>query len=150
MAIGPVQELIERNEISRLRARYWRYWDGKDFEAWLAQFTEDATFTVDMGVAKPGVELPQLLAAGHQEFRDKLIANNFHSVTVHHGHIPEITLHSPTEASGIWPMEDIVERNGIKMHGHGHYHDRYRKIDGAWRFTAVHLTRLRLIIETRG
>jgi hypothetical protein len=30
------------------------------------------------------------------------------------------------------------------MHGYGHYHDRYEKVDGRWRITSTTLTRLRV------
>ncbi len=144
-----VQILVERDAIIRLKARYWRYWDTKRFDHWLALFAEDATLTADFEVPEPGREMMRLVARGHQEFREKLIAYNLDTVTVHHGHTPEIDLLSPTEAKGIWPMHDLVERGGNTTWGHGHYRETYRKIDGAWRFASVHLTRLRLVQERR-
>ena len=33
-------------------------------------------------------------------------------VTVHHGHMPEIELTSPTTARGIWAMEDMLRYAG--------------------------------------
>ena len=65
--------------------------------------------------------------------------------TVHHGHTFEYAFPSDTEASGRWAMEDIIDHpvRGL-LRGHGHYHERYRRDAGRWRFAAVHLTRLRL------
>ena len=66
-------------------------------------------------------------------------------VTVHHGHTPEIELTSPTTATGIWAMEDMLRwPDGSQMHGYGHYHEEYRRVDGAWRIHRLVLTRLRV------
>jgi hypothetical protein len=66
-------------------------------------------------------------------------------VTVHHGHMPEIELTSPTTATGIWAMEDMLRwPDGTELHGYGHYHESYEKADGAWRIAASTLTRLRM------
>ena len=68
-------------------------------------------------------------------------------VTVHHGHMPEIELTSPTTARGIWAMEDILhtpEDSVNVVHGFGHYHETYERIDGEWRINTLRLTRLRV------
>jgi len=68
--------------------------------------------------------------------------------SVHHGHTPEITLTSQTTASGIWAMEDMLWwTNGPveeHLHGYGHYHEEYRKVDGVWLIAYRNLTRLRV------
>ena len=70
-------------------------------------------------------------------------------VTVHHGHMPEIEVTSPTTATGVWAMEDMLRwPNGMEMHGYGHYHETYEKIDGQWRIKTTTLTRLRVDIRT--
>ena len=56
------------------------------------------------------------------------IRNAVHDlVTVHHGHMPEIEITSPTQARGLWAMEDILkwpEGAAVKtLHGYGHYHN---------------------------
>src|SRR4051812_42746591 len=55
-------------------------------------------------------------------------------VTVHHGHMPEIEVTSPTTARGIWAMEDMLrfpDGSPIReLHGYGHYHETYAKLDG--------------------
>ena len=54
------------------------------------------------------------------------------AVTVHHGHMPEITLTSATTATGIWALhDDIVWPDGTRMQGDGHYHETYDA--GGWR-----------------
>jgi hypothetical protein len=67
-------------------------------------------------------------------------------VTVHHGHMPEIELVSSLEATGVWAMEDHLwwpEGSPIRhLHGYGHYHETYRKMDEGWRIASLRLTRL--------
>src|SRR6476620_10147608 len=66
-------------------------------------------------------------------------------VTVHHGHMPEIELTSPTTARGVWAMEDMLRwPNGMELHGYGHYHDTHEKRDGTWCIKSTTLTRLRV------
>jgi hypothetical protein len=69
-------------------------------------------------------------------------------VTVHHGHMPEIEITSDDTATGIWAMEDKLrwpEGSPIGwMHGYGHYHETYERVDGAWRIKTLTLTRLRI------
>ena len=72
--------------------------------------------------------------------------------TVHHGHTSEIDVTSPTNAAGIWAMEDHLwwpEGSPITtMHGYGHYHETYEKQEGRWRITSTTLTRLRTDVQT--
>src|SRR5207245_1818724 len=72
--------------------------------------------------------------------------------TVHHGHMPEIEITSPATARGVWAMEDKLrwpDGSPIRaMHGYGHYHETYEKIDGHWRIKTITLTRLRLDTES--
>ncbi|MFE3290136.1 nuclear transport factor 2 family protein [Rhodococcus sp. NPDC059234] len=68
--------------------------------------------------------------------------------TVHHGHCPEITVTSPTTATGIWSMEDKLwwSEGDVEhhLHGYGHYHENYRKVDGRWFISYRKLTRQRV------
>jgi hypothetical protein len=69
-------------------------------------------------------------------------------VTVHHGHMPEIEITSPTTATGIWAMEDHLRfppgARLRELHGYGHYHETYVKLEGEWRIQSTKLVRLRL------
>ncbi|WP_242423801.1 nuclear transport factor 2 family protein, partial [Frankia sp. EI5c] len=57
----------------------------------------------------------------------------------------EITLTSPSSATGIWAMEDRVRfPDGTELLGFGHYHETYAKVGGAWRISRQKLTRLRM------
>ncbi len=68
--------------------------------------------------------------------------------TVHHGHMPEIEITSPTTAEGIWAMEDLPWAGDTApmpfktLRGFGHYHETYEKRDGGWGIKTIRLTRL--------
>jgi len=68
--------------------------------------------------------------------------------TVHHGHIPEVVLTSPTAAREIFAMEGLIrwpEGSRRKtLHGWGHYQETYEKIGENWLIKTLRLTRLRI------
>jgi len=67
------------------------------------------------------------------------------AVTVHQGHMPEIDLTSPTTATGIWALNDIVIwPNGMRLDGYGHYSETYEKVDDQWLIKSSKLTRLHM------
>ena len=128
-------------DIKRLKARYFRLMDTKDWDGWAQVFTEDAVMEV------PEADMVATGRAAIMEFVRKALSG---TVTVHHGHMPEIELTGADTATGIWAMFDFVEwtspetgeRSGLR--GFGHYHEEYVKEDGAWRIARTRLTRLRV------
>jgi uncharacterized protein (TIGR02246 family) len=121
--------------IKQLKTRYFRTMDTKDWDGMRAVFTDDVVMdTTDSGGG---------VIAGADEFLAFLRETLADAVTVHHGHMPEITLTSPTTATGIWALEDTVRwPDGTTMHGMGHYHETYEQADGKWRIASSTLTRL--------
>ena len=123
--------------IKQLKARYFRTMDTKDWNGMREVFTDDVV--VDTTASGGGV------VRGADEFMSFLREAIGDVVTVHHGHTPEIDLTSPTTATGVWAMEDMLRwPNGTELHGFGHYHETYDKADGTWRIKRTTLTRLRL------
>jgi uncharacterized protein (TIGR02246 family) len=122
--------------IKQLKARYFRTMDTKDWPGMRAVFTDDVV--MDTSESGGGV------ITGADEFIAFLSETLADVVTVHHGHMPEIDITSPTTATGIWSMEDMLRwPNGMELHGYGHYHETYTKTDGGWRIASTKLTRLR-------
>jgi len=122
--------------IRQLKARYFRTMDTKDWAGMRQVFTDDVV--MDTTSSGGGV------VEGADAFLEFLEPTLRDVVTVHHGHMPEITVTSPTTASGIWSMEDMLRwPDGTEMHGYGHYHETYEKVDGSWRIKSSTLTRLR-------
>jgi ketosteroid isomerase-like protein len=123
--------------IKQLKARYFRTMDTKDWAGMRQVFTDDVV--VDTSEAGGNV------VQGGDEFMTFLQGVIGDVVTVHHGHMPEIELTSPTTATGIWSMEDMLRwPDGSELHGYGHYHETYEKTGGSWRIKSTKLTRLRL------
>lgn len=123
--------------IKQLKARYLRTMDTKDWDGMRQVFTDDVV--TDTTASGGGV------TDGADEFVDFLRQTLADAVTVHHGHMPEITLTSPTTATGIWALQDlIVFPNGLRLLGFGHYHESYVKTGDTWRISELTLTRLHL------
>ena len=123
--------------IKRLKARYFRTMDTKDWEGMRAVFTD--------GVVIDTTESGGGLVTGGDEFMAFLTETLAGARTTHHGHMPEIVVTSPTTATGIWAMEDRIRwPDGSTLHGSGHYHDTYERTDGVWRIASSTLTRLHM------
>jgi hypothetical protein len=132
--------------IRQLKARYCRFLDAKDVESWRGVFTTDVVVKLDMAVSTGGADPMTSLAAEGPGSRDNFVpmvmASLENAATMHHCHTPEITLTSPTTATGIWAMEDwVIFGSGQELHGAGHYRETYEKQDGTWRIKSLHLTR---------
>jgi uncharacterized protein (TIGR02246 family) len=146
-----VARLVEFEAIRRLKAKYFRCLDTKDWDGWLSVFTEDVTLTFDTAVSTGGQDgRPAPTLVGKQALADFVVNDLRTATTVHQGHMPEIDFLSDTEAKGIWAMEDIVDHGDNVLYGQGHYRETYRKVDGEWRIATVHLTRIRLGQQLRG
>ena len=126
--------------IKQLKARYFRFMDTKAWDRLEHEvFAPDVH--IDMENEGGGVHDDRVT---YMTMLRSMIGD---VVTVHHGHMPEITLTSATTATGIWSMEDMLwwpEGSPIQhLHGYGHYHETYEKADGGWRIKTMTLTRLR-------
>jgi hypothetical protein len=123
--------------IRRLKARYFRTMDTKQWDEMRQVFTDGVV--VDTSESGGGV------VTGADEFMAFLRETLGDVVTVHHGHMPEIEVTSPTTATGIWALQDLlVWPDGTRLLGFGHYHETYEKHDGHWRIASTKLTRLHM------
>jgi uncharacterized protein (TIGR02246 family) len=123
--------------IKSLKARYFRTMDTKDWAGMRALFTDDVVVVTS--------ESGGNVITGADEFMSFLEPALAGAITVHHGHMPEIKLTSPTTAEGIWAMQDLIRfPNGGDLVGFGHYHETYVKLGDSWRISSSTLTRLRL------
>ena len=127
--------------IRQLKARYFRLMDTKQWDAWRQCFTEDAVLQT--------LPNPEEKFVGRDEIVSRVSELLADSVTVHHGHMPEIEITGPDTATGIWAMYDQVDMPALTLRGFGHYHDDYAKQEGGWRIRHSRLTRLHLDIERR-
>jgi hypothetical protein len=133
--------LLAIEEIKQLKARYFRYMDTRQWGKLASVFARDAHLDTD-GFTADGRD-------GIVAFLQRVLRD---ARTVHHGHMPEITITSATTAHGIWAMFDYVEfvtsdpneaaPRGLL--GYGHYEEDYVVEDQAWRIAKLRLTRLRV------
>ena len=113
--------------IKRLKYAYFRTLDLKQFEALGALLTEDATSSYEDGktVLEGRGAIVRWLSS---------VLGDPGIVTEHHGHHPEITFTTDTEAEGTWYLQDrvIVPLADVEISGTAFYADRYRLTDAGW------------------
>ena len=135
-----VQRLLDIEAIKQLKARYFRFLDTKQWDEWGLVFAHD----VRMEVPEADVELD-----GRDTVVRNISAALAGTVTVHHGHMPEIEILGADQARGTWAMFDYVEwpaaegGTRVGLTGYGHYLEEYVREDGEWRIAKTRLERLR-------
>ena len=131
------EDLVEIEAIKRLKYRYVRLLDLKEFDEMEELFLEDATASYSDGTRS-------------YEGRDAIIGflrdalSPRTMVTSHKVHQPEIDLTGPDTATGTWGLEDVViiTDHALEIRGAAFYSDRYTKVDGEWRISHTGYQRL--------
>jgi hypothetical protein len=122
------EELVEVEEIKRLKYRYVRLLDLKGWDELEGCFTEDATASYGGGAYQ---------CDGRDEIMGFLrrTMSQTSMLTSHKVHHPEIDLTGPGAATGVWALDDVVVHSelGVTVSGAAFYSDEYVKVDGAWR-----------------
>jgi len=126
--------------IHMLKARYFRCIDARDWATLRTLFTADATLHFTEAQDAP---------LGLDDSIAFIASGMAGSVSVHHGHMPEIEIDTPSTARGIWAMQDRLwwpedqpSRLGLaSLEGCGHYHEAYERRDGIWRIRTLRLIR---------
>jgi hypothetical protein len=139
-----IEELMAIEAIKRVKSRYFYGLDHKDWDLWRREVWAPEGRLI---VPEANIE-----AIGFEEVLKYVSASVGDQVSVHHGHMPDITFVSDTEAKVIWAMEDRLfrtkefplEDGSIHLHGFGHYHETYVKLPVGWRIASSRLTRLRV------
>jgi hypothetical protein len=129
--------------IKQLKARYFRTLDTKDWSRLLQVVADDVVADTTESGGNVIIGADQFVAFLRDTLADV--------VTVHHGHMPEISLTSPTTATGIWALQDLLRwPDGRQLHGYGHYHETYALVEGEWRIKTLRLTRLHMDVTGPG
>jgi hypothetical protein len=144
-ALDP-RRLADLESIRRLRARYCRCIDTKQWGRLRTLFADDARF--EGFASAPSGSGPDVFVAGVS----KRLGD---AISVHQCHMPDIVFTGDDEARGVWAMFDYLEwpdrgrvpgaPNARGLYGFGHYEETYRRIGGAWKFAFLRLTRLRIV-----
>lgn len=128
--------LLHIEAIKTLKARYCRLLDTKDWQGWRELFTDDFVSDTSKAGGKVIHGADEFVAFTRRSLRSQ--------PTVHQVHSPEIELTSPTTATGVWALEDVVRFGpGINLRGYGHYTETYEREGRTWRIRTSALTRLR-------
>jgi uncharacterized protein (TIGR02246 family) len=122
------EDLVEIEAIKRLKHRYVRSLDLKEWEELETLFVPDATAAY--GDGKYAFEGRDAIM---DFLRDAMGSSSM--LTSHKVHQPEIDLTGPDTATAVWALDDVVihlEHN-VTIRGAAFYRDEYVKVDGAWR-----------------
>ncbi len=133
-------DLVAIEEIKRLKHRYFRTLDLKDWEDFGDCLAEDVS--ARYGTRAMGDPLSYDSRAGVVEFMRANVGPAV--ITVHVASHPEIDVDGVT-ASGSWCFEDtvIVPDMKVLIHGAGYYRDTYRRdADGRWRVVSTAYDRI--------
>ena len=139
-----IDRLAAIQDIRQTKAKYFWGLDHKDWDLWRREVWAPEGRLEVPEVDEVYEPLEKVIEAVSQQVGDQ--------VSVHHGHTPIIDFVSDTEAKVIWAMEDRLFRSkeyplhdgSMLLHGFGHYHETYVKLDAGWRIQSSRLTRLRL------
>lgn len=131
-------DIDDWQQICALKARYCRFMDTKQWDAWRELFTEDYEMDVSCDTGMEPIK-------GRDAAVDFVISRIEHTTTAHHVHMPEITI-DDDRAEVIWAMQDrlIQVSAGLSITGYGHYHDKLARVDGEWKIAALRLSRLHI------
>jgi hypothetical protein len=130
-------DLQDIEAIKRLKYRYVRCLDLKRWAEVEECFIEDATSAYGDG---------KYSFSGRDKImeflRGALGASTI--ITSHRVHQPEIDLTSPTAATGVWALEDVVIETNAKLtiRGSAFYTDEYVKVDGQWKIKSTGYQRI--------
>lgn len=152
-----IEELLAIEDIKKLKSRYLQSIDLKDQGLYRSLMTDDLTFEESSSIADPVTDYspyPDPMAGGPIIGLDNCARALFAALahpdlsSVHIAHMPDITFIDADNAAAIWTMSDIVNFPGadgvMTLMGYGYYHDRFRRVDGRWKFTSIYLKRSRI------
>ncbi len=120
------KRLEEVEAIKRLKYRYMRCLDTKQWDEMAGCFVPDATTSYGVRHSPAGVEA----------IMDFMRKHNLPDViTMHHVHHPEIELTGAGTARATWALQDYVISlpGDWSLHGSALYQDEYVKLDGEWK-----------------
>ena len=136
-----ISRLEDIEAIRRLKYKYFRTLDRKQWDKMAECFTEDATTSYYDERYQPQ-DVEEIMGfLSHSLGRASLFG-------IHHGHHPEIEITSRTTARCTWYLYNymIDARDNLTMLLVGVYYDDYVKVDGQWKIIRTLSSR---IIEER-
>ncbi len=138
------EDLVELEAIKRLKYRYLRLIDTKEWDELATLFVPDATATYSDG---------KYSFSGRDAIMgflsDAMASKNM--LTSHKVHHPEIELVGASTARAVWALEDVVVHLDYNMtiRGAAFYTDEYVKVGGEWKIKHTGYERIYEEMEPR-
>lgn len=125
-----------------LKARYFRFLDTKQWSSFRELFADDLTVYSNSPKSAPG----DVAFSSADAFVSWVRSALEDTVSVHHGHMPELWQVDEATASGIWAMFDFLQNKKTNRvsRGYGHYHETYRRHGSGWQIAEFRLVRIRV------
>jgi hypothetical protein len=143
-AIDLVDQLLAIEEIKQLKYRYLRYMDAKDWDRFAELLLPDVEFFFGVPDEQFWPDTRERTAEGWVQVpRDELVewaaSGAEGSTTVHHAHMPDITVTGTTTARATWSLTDVTrfdaDPEGRWFRGYGGYEEEYRRTGEGWRIS---------------
>jgi hypothetical protein len=150
-----IERLLATDELTQLKARYFRGVDTGDGDLVRAILAEDCLLDyrgscTDPATKRDFIPAMNVILRGRASWRSDGMSR-FGIVSVHQGHNFELEFTSNTTAKGIWSMTDRLYcppgGEFSLMTGYGHYLETYEKIGSNWLIKTTHVTRIRVEVS---
>lgn len=123
------QQVVAESAIKELRSQYATYIDDSEWEEFATLFTEDAT--VDFGRHEPLEGREEILRFARETI------DQLYNYSLHTALMPRIDVDGDT-ATGLWYLVVFYQRpDGTEGTVTGRYSDKYRRVDGEWKFEHI-------------
>ncbi len=150
--MNELERLSATQALVQLKARYFRGVDTADGELVRGMLAADCVLDymgccTDPRTGKDYIPAMNVVMRGRDSWRADGMSS-LGIVSVHQGHNMEVEFADDSTAEVIWSMTDRLwfppGWEYSLMTGHGHYHETYQKVGGAWKLKATHITRIRV------
>jgi hypothetical protein len=134
--LAEISNIKNIEQIKQLKYRYIRLVDNHQFDQWADEsFTENCYLsTTDLGTHIGRANIAEAVRKSYGSCQ-----------TIHHVHMPEITITGPDTATGIWSIDDYSTwiAGDVRMieWGRGYYEDQYVRTEQGWRINRSILVR---------
>jgi hypothetical protein len=132
----------ETEALKLLMAHYAHWGDTQQWDKFGSLFHDDVIVIVDAGPrATPQAEA-RIEIHGREAFIGGMSASLTGVQTAHQMFLPEITITDDSHAHATWALHDYVKTPVVNFNGYGHISHDYIKVNGEWKITRGHTTRM--------
>ncbi|MFN3232080.1 MAG: nuclear transport factor 2 family protein [Alphaproteobacteria bacterium] len=132
-----IEELLEIEEIKKLRSLYSHYYDGAEVDKLANLFTQDAICEFGENYGGNWVGKERI----HENYTKWIASEGIPHEVMHAVTNPNITLIDETHAHGRWYLLDLRTKVGVEnpLILFGIYDDDYRKVFGQWKISRTRI-----------